>query len=99
MSPFFQNPIECASCHRRNEFGSKYCGGCGQPLPETQVKCSSCGTLVDATASFCGSCGKPLADTAAPQITKGRWSRSTDDFASKVDVSVEELRAGLVIEA
>lgn len=51
--------ILCTSCNTSNPPTSKFCGGCGKPLPVARV-CSNCGQEVEAGIKFCGNCGTKI---------------------------------------
>lgn len=51
--------VRCAACQAPNPPGTKFCGGCGQPL-RTKLACPRCGQETTPGLKFCGNCGSPL---------------------------------------
>lgn len=58
----------CPTCKAENPPGSKFCAGCGAPLPKTpvNVRCAACGAESPEGSRFCKGCGRPLAVATAP---------------------------------
>jgi class 3 adenylate cyclase len=52
--------VDCRSCGRALEPGTRFCPACGTP---TERACAACGATLPADGRFCPSCG-----TAAPEI-------------------------------
>jgi Double zinc ribbon len=52
----------CPSCKAENPAGSKFCAGCGGPLPKAPVpvRCAACGAESPEGSRFCKGCGKPV---------------------------------------
>jgi len=53
----------CRQCGRSDEEGTRFCRGCGAPMP---VGCPKCGSAEPTNAAFCGSCGARLDGASAP---------------------------------
>jgi hypothetical protein len=55
---------KCAACGVENKEGSRFCTGCGNPLPHgivaTKLKCLKCGEMNYPDNKFCKGCGMPL---------------------------------------
>ncbi len=49
----------CAKCGVDNPAGSRFCAGCGTPVPTVQ-RCASCGTESPPGSKFCKGCGAVL---------------------------------------
>ncbi len=49
----------CAKCGLDNPAGSRFCAGCGTPVP-TVERCASCGTESPPGSKFCKGCGAVL---------------------------------------
>ncbi|MEK6721240.1 MAG: adenylate/guanylate cyclase domain-containing protein [Chloroflexota bacterium] len=52
--------MNCRSCGRALEPGTRYCPGCGTPV---DMLCANCAAALPAGASFCQACGTPAAVT------------------------------------
>lgn len=53
----------CPNCGTENGALSKFCNGCGQPLPQKVTRpthCSGCGALLPLTGKFCNECGRKI---------------------------------------
>ena len=53
----------CPNCGTENGALSKFCNGCGQPLPQKVTRpthCPGCGALLSATGKFCNECGQKI---------------------------------------
>jgi class 3 adenylate cyclase/tetratricopeptide (TPR) repeat protein len=55
--------VNCRSCGRALEPGSRFCPSCGTPV---EAACRSCGASLAADARFCASCGTPVAAASGP---------------------------------
>jgi hypothetical protein len=49
----------CPKCGLENPTGSKFCAGCGSPIP-VSARCASCGAESPPGSKFCKKCGAPL---------------------------------------
>jgi hypothetical protein len=54
----------CPKCGLENPAGSKFCAGCGTPIP-VSARCASCGAESPPGSKFCKKCGAPLEAGAA----------------------------------
>jgi hypothetical protein len=59
----------CPACKVDNPPGSKFCAGCGAPLPKmpVPVRCAACGAESPEGSRFCKGCGRP---TGGPVVLK-----------------------------
>jgi hypothetical protein len=59
----------CPACKADNPPGSKFCAGCGAPLPQmpVPVRCAACGAESPEGSRFCKGCGRP---TGGPAVMK-----------------------------
>jgi hypothetical protein len=76
----------CSSCGQKMDRGAGFCPSCGQPTGRGKLRCGHCGADMTAGAGFCGSCGRPASETARPTVEDGHWARSSEDFATRIDV-------------
>lgn len=51
--------IVCPKCNRQLDDGVKFCGGCGEKIPQS-VTCPSCGKQMSEGFTFCQYCGAKL---------------------------------------
>ena len=58
----------CPACRAENPPGSRFCAGCGAPLPKppATLRCAACGAESPEGSRFCKGCGRPLAAAPAP---------------------------------
>jgi hypothetical protein len=53
----------CASCGAQLQDGSKFCSGCGKPVPATT--CPRCGYSIKPESAFCPNCGNSLKNSGS----------------------------------
>ncbi len=68
--------MRCIPCGFENPGGTRFCGGCGEPL---SILCPSCRFQNPPGFRFCGECGSPLPQTVVPNA---RPAPSPRDFTS-----------------
>ncbi len=59
--------MTCEACHAVNTPDSRFCKGCGAPLPAI---CQACGTANTPDSRFCKSCGAALPQTQQTTFTR-----------------------------
>ena len=57
--------MDCPTCNHPNRAAARFCGGCGQALPD-EVACPQCGTALPRDQDFCDGCGARVGAAAAP---------------------------------
>jgi hypothetical protein len=59
----------CPACKADNPAGSKFCAGCGAPLPKSPVpvRCAACGAESPEGSKFCKGCGRPAGGPSVSQ--------------------------------
>jgi membrane protease subunit (stomatin/prohibitin family) len=61
--------IPCSKCQAAVPQGAKFCGNCGNPMPQAAA-CPKCQAQTAPGAKFCGSCGASLAAAECPKCNK-----------------------------
>lgn len=65
--------LKCPQCGAEVESGSKFCGECGNPIPQTK-ECPKCHVQLKLTAKFCSECGASFlgqTSTGEPSVSIG----------------------------
>jgi len=55
-----ESPLQCPTCHARNDRDARFCKQCGIVLDD-KVLCAHCGKSCGCGARFCSDCGKAVA--------------------------------------
>lgn len=76
--------MHCPACSFANPDETRFCGGCGRPLP---VLCPRCGAESPAGFRFCGHCGAAL-EEAEPGSGVHRAARSDEETAERRHLTV-----------
>ncbi len=94
----------CPQCGVGNKMTSKFCIGCGAPLPAQEAegpaggkRCPKCGTMNDEDASFCVECGTPMPAVEKPAVEKPEMPQPGAEIMG--DGPAPEIQEPMVEEA
>lgn len=90
---------KCAGCGVENQEGSRFCRGCGNPLPQGELKCLKCGEMNDPDNRFCRSCGAPLRQEAKDSPAKcgacGAENSPNSSFCTSCGATLQPMRGAM----
>lgn len=81
----FSNKCANPNCDSTVPKTATYCRKCGSAAPDADTNCGRCGVTVSTSSKFCWKCGADLFDQKKIPLFDGRWVRSGDDYAIRVD--------------
>ena len=90
---------KCTACGAENQEGSRFCMGCGNPLPQGELKCLKCGEMNDPDNRFCRDCGAPLQQEAKESPTKcsacGAENSPNTSFCTRCGATLQPMRGAM----